>query len=87
MERLSIALCCAAIRLYQLTLSPLLGNCCRFTPSCSAYARQALREHGLWAGSWMAVKRVCRCHPFHPGGYDPVVPRQRAADAPNGERA
>lgn len=60
------------IRLYQLLLSPLLGPRCRFYPSCSDYALQALDEHGAWRGSWLALKRLARCHPLHPGGYDPV---------------
>ena len=60
------------IRLYQLLVSPWLGPRCRFYPSCSHYALQALEEHGLWHGSWLALRRLARCHPFHPGGYDPV---------------
>lgn len=59
------------IRVYQLTLSPLLGPCCRFTPSCSHYAMQCIEHHGVLAGCWLALKRLLRCHPFHPGGYDP----------------
>jgi len=59
------------IRLYQLTLSPLLGPCCRFEPSCSRYAMRCLELHGALRGSWLAVKRIGRCHPFNPGGYDP----------------
>ncbi|HEX4375602.1 MAG TPA: membrane protein insertion efficiency factor YidD [Steroidobacteraceae bacterium] len=62
----------SVIRLYQLLLSPLLGPRCRFYPSCSHYALQALDEHGAWRGSWLALKRLARCHPLHPGGYDPV---------------
>lgn len=61
------------IRVYQLTLSPLLGRACRFEPSCSAYASEALRRFGFVRGGWMALRRLLRCHPFHPGGYDPVV--------------
>ncbi len=60
------------IRLYQLLLSPLLGPRCRFYPSCSQYALDALDEYGVWRGSWLALKRLARCHPLHPGGYDPV---------------
>lgn len=60
------------LRLYKRFLSPLLGTHCRFYPTCSEYARQALIEHGLLRGIGMAAARVARCHPFHPGGYDPV---------------
>lgn len=56
---------------YKQTLSPLLPRACRFVPTCSEYARQAVLEHGLTRGSWLALKRLARCHPFHPGGYDP----------------
>ncbi|HKX55947.1 MAG TPA: membrane protein insertion efficiency factor YidD [Xanthomonadales bacterium] len=62
----------AMIRLYQLLLSPWLGNNCRFTPSCSSYASEAISRHGAARGSWLAVKRLLRCHPFCAGGYDPV---------------
>jgi putative membrane protein insertion efficiency factor len=57
---------------YQRFLSPLLGPRCRFAPSCSQYAVEALRRHGATRGLWLAVRRLARCHPFHPGGYDPV---------------
>jgi len=60
------------IRLYQLTLSPLLGPRCRFYPSCSQYALEALRLHGSLRGGWLSAQRVCRCHPWHTGGFDPV---------------
>lgn len=62
----------ALIRLYQWTISPVLGNVCRFTPSCSNYALQAIRKHGACQGSWLAVKRVCRCNPWCEGGIDEV---------------
>jgi hypothetical protein len=61
-----------ALRAYQLALRPLLGANCRFYPSCSEYARQAITRHGAARGSWLAARRVARCHPYHPGGYDPV---------------
>ncbi|MFY9970524.1 MAG: membrane protein insertion efficiency factor YidD [Roseiarcus sp.] len=61
----------AAIRVYQLTLSSLIGRECRYLPSCSAYADEAIQRHGLWAGSWMGVARICRCHPWGGSGYDP----------------
>ncbi|MEW9899912.1 membrane protein insertion efficiency factor YidD [Chitinivorax sp. PXF-14] len=60
------------IRIYQYTISPLLGPRCRFTPSCSQYAIEAVQKHGVVKGGWLATRRICRCHPFHPGGHDPV---------------
>jgi hypothetical protein len=60
------------IRLYQYLISPLLGPTCRFYPSCSHYAREALLKHGFFKGTYLAARRILRCHPFHPGGYDPV---------------
>ena len=59
------------IRGYQ-RVSRLMPPTCRFSPSCSEYAAQAIAKYGPWRGSWMAVRRIGRCHPFHPGGYDPV---------------
>lgn len=59
------------IRLYQLTISPFLGKVCRFEPTCSEYAIEALKKYGVFKGSWLAIKRICRCHPWHPGGFDP----------------
>jgi len=60
------------IRAYQLAISPMLGSRCRFSPSCSEYSMDALRRHGLLKGLWLAMRRIGRCHPWHPGGYDPV---------------
>lgn len=60
------------IRLYQITLSPYMGKNCRFTPTCSAYAIEALQKHGLLKGSCLAVWRILRCNPYCKGGYDPV---------------
>ena len=62
----------AIIRAYQLLLSPFLGNQCRFTPSCSEYATEALKTYGAWRGSWLAIKRIARCQPLCEGGHDPV---------------
>jgi hypothetical protein len=61
-----------AISVYRTLVSPMLPAACRFHPTCSQYAREAIETHGALAGSLMAFKRVCRCHPFHPGGDDPV---------------
>lgn len=71
LNRVSIALLIGLIRLYQWTLSPLLGQVCRFEPSCSRYMIGALIKYGLFRGGWRGVKRICRCHPWNPGGYDP----------------
>ena len=71
MEKLLLGM----IRAYQLTLSPLVGQHCRFTPSCSRYAQEAIRVHGAARGTWLTIKRLARCHPFCDGGLDPVPPR------------
>ena len=60
------------VRLYQLTFSSLVGNCCRFQPTCSEYAREAYQKYGFFKGTWLSVKRLARCHPWAKGGYDPV---------------
>jgi putative membrane protein insertion efficiency factor len=67
----------ALIRAYQLMVSPLLGPACRFEPTCSRYAAQAIERHGPWRGGILALRRVLRCHPFRPGGYDPVPTETR----------
>jgi putative membrane protein insertion efficiency factor len=64
------------LRGYQLALSPMLGQSCRFYPSCSHYAIEAITTHGAARGSWLAARRVCRCHPWNEGGFDPVPPSQ-----------
>ncbi len=61
-----------ALQIYRRFLSPLKPNSCRFYPTCSAYALQAVTKYGALRGSWMTIRRVLKCHPFHPGGYDPV---------------
>jgi uncharacterized protein len=60
------------IKGYQWWIGPLLPASCRYYPSCSAYAVEAVEKHGAKKGSWLAVRRILRCHPFHPGGFDPV---------------
>ena len=60
------------IRFYRAAISPLFPPSCRYVPTCSAYAMEALEKYGAWKGGWLACKRILRCHPFHKGGYDPV---------------
>lgn len=60
------------LRFYQGAVSPFLGPRCRFYPSCSEYAAEAISKHGPWRGAWLGIKRVLRCHPWNAGGYDPV---------------
>lgn len=61
----------ALVRVYQLTLSPIIGQQCRFQPTCSHYMIGAVRKYGAIRGAWKGTLRICRCHPWHPGGYDP----------------
>ena len=76
LARLPRATLVAAVRAYQRFLSPALPPSCRFTPSCSAYAVTALERFGAVRGSWLAARRLARCHPWNPGGYDPVPERR-----------
>lgn len=75
MKTLLVSLFVGILRGYQLLISPMLGPRCRFYPSCSNYAIEALRVHGAARGSWLAARRVGRCHPWHAGGLDPVPPK------------
>jgi putative membrane protein insertion efficiency factor len=74
-----VLLLVATVQAYRMLLSPLLGPCCRYEPSCSTYAIEALTRHGPWRGAWLSLRRVLRCHPLRPGGYDPVP-----SEAPGG---
>lgn len=65
------------IRFYQLCISPHFPAACRYTPTCSQYAIEAIRIHGAMRGSWLAIRRICRCHPWGGHGYDPVPPKRR----------
>ena len=71
------------IRLYQLLIGPLLGPVCRFEPSCSRYAIGCIEHQGVLRGGWLSIRRIARCHPFHPGGYDPPpLPPHRSGRGP-----
>lgn len=63
---------CFFIRVYQICISPLFPSCCRFTPTCSSYALEAIRKYGPIKGTYLAIKRILKCNPWHEGGYDPV---------------
>lgn len=82
MSRAPRLLAIGLIRCYQWTISPFLGPCCRFQPSCSHYALEAISRFGLLRGGWLGMRRIARCHPWHPGGLDPVP----AGDAPTSHR-
>lgn len=71
------------LKAYRLLISPLYGQVCRYHPSCSAYALEAVTVHGALKGSWLGARRLSRCHPWAAGGYDPVPPRTRRGAAPD----
>ena len=81
-ENLAVRFFVLLVRAYQRTISPLLPQTCRFSPSCSAYSIDALREHGAFRGIWMTLRRILRCHPLSAGGYDPV--RKKSDKRPEG---
>lgn len=84
---LVVTLLALPIRAYRALISPFLPASCRFHPSCSSYALQALEEHGAWRGLWLAARRLGRCHPYHAGGIDPVPPsRARRHEGRPGHR-
>jgi uncharacterized protein len=78
MHDLSKGVALGAIRAYQLTLSPFIGRQCRFHPTCSHYAAEAIERFGVMRGASLAARRLLRCHPFHPGGFDPVPPAKES---------
>jgi hypothetical protein len=87
LRRLPLLTLTLLVRGYQLLVSPLLGPRCRFYPSCSAYALTALQRHGALRGSWLAVRRLARCHPWNPGGVDHVPQAAPASVAPTSDHA
>ena len=82
MSHLLRNLCILPIRFYQLCISPVLPPACRYYPTCSAYAAEAIMTHGIFRGGWLALKRLARCHPCGGSGYDPVPPPRRPRDVP-----
>ncbi len=76
MQKLLIAL----LRAYRCAISPLFGQHCRFYPSCSAYTYEAIEKHGVLKGIWLGIRRILKCQPFHPGGYDPVPGKKSGTD-------
>ena len=78
-DRLLIPVWVLLLRSYRVLISPLFAGSCRFEPSCSHYAEEAVRRHGSLRGFWLTLRRLARCHPLHAGGYDPVPARSRAA--------
>lgn len=71
-SNLLVKCCVFLVRIYQKYISPLKGPTCRFIPTCSQYTILALQKYGFFKGSYLAIKRILKCHPFHPGGYDPI---------------
>lgn len=82
----SVSLLTTCVRAYQVVLSPHLGNCCRFEPSCSNYCILALHEHGFWKGMWLSLCRIVRCRPYGACGYDPVPSGNAKINVKSGRR-
>ena len=76
MKKVIVGIMLLPVRFYQFCISPMLPARCRYTPTCSQYAVEALQIHGPFKGSWLAIKRICRCHPWGGHGYDPVPPKK-----------
>ncbi|RVU32265.1 membrane protein insertion efficiency factor YidD [Neptunomonas marina] len=83
LEKLIKTLLTGLVRGYQLLISPLLGNNCRFYPSCSHYMIEAIETHGIFKGTWLGLKRIGRCHPWNDGGIDPVPPKCGCEPSPS----
>ncbi|EHY79164.1 hypothetical protein PstZobell_17217 [Stutzerimonas stutzeri ATCC 14405 = CCUG 16156] len=75
----------ASIKVYQYAISPMMASHCRFYPSCSCYALEAIETHGLFRGGWLSLRRLGRCHPWNPGGYDPVPSQKTSNSSPMAE--
>lgn len=75
----------ASIKVYQYAISPMMASHCRFYPSCSCYALEAIETHGLLRGGWLSLRRLGRCHPWNPGGYDPVPSPKTSNSSPMAE--
>ncbi|OGT06849.1 MAG: membrane protein insertion efficiency factor YidD [Gammaproteobacteria bacterium GWE2_37_16] len=72
LNKFLVAIVVVLITVYRFMISPVIGANCRFSPTCSEYAKEAFEKYGIWYGGWLTIKRLCSCHPFHKGGYDPV---------------
>ncbi len=77
---MSITIPVLLVRLYRISLSPWIGAHCRFTPTCSTYALESLKKHGLIVGGWLSLRRILRCHPWGSAGHDPVPPKNGTDD-------